>query len=182
MQANEKVCQSQCDALVSCSQPLAVPTRGRKLWWYIKSLGLRETLGIIRFRMRCAGQARLQRTRHPSQAPAGDGLVEAPHFQPGELVRVRSEDDILRTLDRGGRNKGLLWMPIMRKYCGSEFRLYKRVDTILLESTGELRKLKNTVLLEGALCDGLYGCDRACFHFWREAWLQKVNRDSAVTG
>lgn len=46
----------------------------------------------------------------------------------------------------------------------------------MLETNGELRKMKNTVLLEGAMCDGkaFSGCDRSCFHFWREVWLRRV--------
>jgi hypothetical protein len=35
--------------------------------------------------------------------------------------------------------------------------------------------MKNTVLLDGAICDGWGGkCDRSCFFFWREAWLRRV--------
>jgi hypothetical protein len=44
----------------------------------------------------------------------------------------------------------------------------------MLEGSGELRKLQNTVLLEGVMCDGIFGCDRSCFQFWREAWLRRV--------
>lgn len=46
----------------------------------------------------------------------------------------------------------------------------------MLESTGQLRKIKNTVLLEGAICDGSQfgGCDRSCMFFWNEAWLQRI--------
>jgi len=99
---------------------------------------------------------------------------EALKLQPGELVRVRSEKEILASLDRCKQNKGLAWMPIMSQYCGKKLRVYKRVDKIVLESTGEIRKLKNTVLLEGGICEGIYGCDRSCFHFWREAWLERL--------
>jgi hypothetical protein len=93
------------------------------------------------------------------------------------VVRVKSEADILETLDFCGRNKGLAWIPCMSKYCGRECRVYKRVEKIILESTGEIRKAKNTVLLDGVICDGLYGCDRSCFPFWREVWLERVPAD-----
>lgn len=70
----------------------------------------------------------------------------------------------------------------MRQYCGRCLRVYKPVDRIMLESNGELRKMKNTVLLEGAMCDGTEfgGCDRSCFHFWREVWLRRVTQDDAA--
>jgi hypothetical protein len=46
----------------------------------------------------------------------------------------------------------------------------------VLEHTGEFRRMKNTVLLDGVLCDGWGGaCDRSCFFFWREAWLKRVD-------
>jgi hypothetical protein len=99
-------------------------------------------------------------------------------LQPGEWVRVKSEQEIIATLDNCSQNKGLAWMPIMSLYCGKKLRVYKRVDKIVLESTGEIRKLKNTVLLEGGICDGIYGCDRSCFHFWREAWLDRIEDDN----
>jgi len=102
---------------------------------------------------------------------------EVLNLQLGELVEVKSEEEILATLDENRKNKGLLWMAGMRRFCGKRFRVYKRLERILLESTEEYRELKNTVLLEGVMCDGkeFYGCDRSCFHYWREAWLSRVN-------
>jgi len=103
---------------------------------------------------------------------------EVLNLQPGEMVEVKSEEEILATLDPQGRQRGLSWMPTMGKFCGKRFRVFKRLDRILLESTGEFRKIKNTVLLEGVLCDGegFYGCSRSCFHYRREVWLKRVHR------
>lgn len=72
----------------------------------------------------------------------------------------------------------------MRKYCGRRLRVYKPVDRIMLETDGQLRKMKNTVLLEGAMCDGVEfgGCDRSCFHFWREVWLRRVGEGDVTDG
>jgi len=97
-------------------------------------------------------------------------------LQPGELVEVKSVKEIMTTLDNNRRNKGLRWMTGMSKYCGKQYRVLRRVERIILESNGELRKMKNTVLLENVMCDGkaFNGCDRSCFHFWREAWLRRM--------
>lgn len=97
-------------------------------------------------------------------------------LKPGELVEVKSESEIRATLDEKARNRGMLWMPNMRKFCGKRYRVYKRLERILLESNGEHRNVKDTVLLEGVLCDGeeWFGCDRSCFHYWKEAWLKRV--------
>ena len=103
---------------------------------------------------------------------------EVLNLPPGELVEVKSEEEIRATLDEDGKCKGLHWMPEMRKFCGGRFRVLKRLERMLLESTEEYRKVKNTVLLEGVICDGQahLDCDRSCFHFWREAWLRRVKK------
>jgi hypothetical protein len=69
-------------------------------------------------------------------------------------------------------------MPEMEKFCGKKFKVFKKVEIIKLESTGEVRKLRSpSVFLEGVYCNGERheGCDRACFHFWREAWLKRID-------
>jgi len=99
------------------------------------------------------------------------------NLQPGEWVQVRSMDEISVTLDENGKFKGLLFMPEMEKFCGKNFKVFKRAEIIKLESTGEVRKLKSpSIFLEGVYCNGERheGCDRACFHFWREAWLKRI--------
>jgi hypothetical protein len=101
---------------------------------------------------------------------------ESLNLQQGEFVQVKSMREIALTLDDRGRHKGLYFMPEMEKFAGKKFRVFKKVETILLESNGELRKIKSpTYFLDGVHCDGKKqgGCDRACFHYWREDWLKK---------
>jgi hypothetical protein len=100
-------------------------------------------------------------------------------LRPGELVEVKSIDEILATLDPNRKYKGLLWMTGMRKFCGKRYRVLKRIENILLETNGDSRKMKNTVILDGVMCDGsdFGSCDRSCFHFWREAWLKRVEEE-----
>lgn len=111
-----------------------------------------------------------------ARAPAHEADQETLALQPGELVEVKSIDEILATLDRDRRHKGLRWMTGMSRHCGRQYRVYRRVQRITLEHSGEQRHMKNTVLLEGVMCDGkdFGGCDRSCFHFWREAWLRRI--------
>jgi len=101
-------------------------------------------------------------------------------LRPGEMVKVKSQEEILKTLDGAGNNRGLGFTPEMWEYCGRKLRVFKRVEKICMESaSGEMRRLKNTVILEGAICNGgSRGCDRAGFLFWREAWLERVNENS----
>lgn len=104
-------------------------------------------------------------------------MDEVLDLQPGELVQVRSLDEIYSTLDGEGKYKGLLFMPEMEDFCEKKYHVFKKVRSITLETDGEVRKLKSpTVFLEGVYCDGKRhnDCDRSCLLFWREAWLKRV--------
>jgi hypothetical protein len=100
------------------------------------------------------------------------------NLQPGDWVQVRPIEEISATLDEEGRYHGLYFMPEMKEFCEGRYKVFKIVEIIKLESTGEVRKLKSpTVSLEGVYCKGERheGCDRACFHFWEEAWLKRID-------
>jgi hypothetical protein len=104
------------------------------------------------------------------------------NLQPEEIVEVRSAKEIFNTLDKDGKLRGLRFTPEMRKFCGKRFKVLKRLNKIIIETTGELRIIKTpTVILEGVFCDGrAHGnCDRMCFCFWREAWLKRVKPENS---
>jgi hypothetical protein len=97
-------------------------------------------------------------------------------LQPGELVQVKSKEEILETLDVRGRNRGLSVTDEMLKYCGGRFRVMKRVNQMVSERAKKIRKISNTVILEGVTCDGSdhLDCPRRCYCLWREIWLKRV--------
>jgi len=107
---------------------------------------------------------------------AGDFRSESLNLQPGELVRVKSLSQIKQTLDSAGKHQNLLFAPTMRSFCGQVLKVQDRVENIVLEATPRQRKIKDTVLLEGATCDGICHrlCPRQSFLFWRECWLERV--------
>jgi hypothetical protein len=110
----------------------------------------------------------------PSGGPpaAGTPRPEDLNLQPGEWVEVRSLEEIRALLDDRHRTSGLVFMDHMTSDCGKRFRVLKKVERIRLETTGQMRRLRApTVFLEGSVCDV---CDRACYCFWREAWLKRV--------
>jgi len=98
------------------------------------------------------------------------------NLQLGELIEVKSKEEILATLDAKGRNRGLGFSAEMLKYSGKRYRVLRRVDTAINEETGRLRQINNTVILEGVTCDGTAhgGCKRNCYCLWREIWLKRV--------
>ncbi len=100
----------------------------------------------------------------------------------GDLVEVRSKEEILRTLDKSGCMEGLPFSPQMFGYCGQRFHVYKRAhktcDTIA-GSGG--RHLEGGVHLD-LRCDGKAygGCQAGCLLFWKEAWLKPVAADASL--
>jgi hypothetical protein len=99
------------------------------------------------------------------------------NLQPGELVRVRGREEIQATLDHLGRNRGMVFLPDMVRFCGGTYRVARRVEKAVLEWSGEMRPFGNTVALEDVTCSGiaLGCCGRQCYHLWREAWLERVD-------
>ena len=95
----------------------------------------------------------------------------------GDWVRVRSREEIQTTLDRWNQLKGCAFMEEMWPYCGSTYRIFKQVERFMDERDYLVKRCKGIVLLEGVMCKGTkdFGsCDRSCFYFWREEWLEKL--------
>ncbi len=114
--------------------------------------------------------------------PATDVAPAAEGLQPGDWVRIKSREEIEVTLNRWNQVKGCSLMEEMWPYCGTTRRVMKRVERFLDERTYKMRKARGIVLLEGVICQGTtdFGhCDRSCFFFWREEWLEKIDGPTA---
>jgi len=102
-----------------------------------------------------------------------DAVLE---LEAGELVEVKTLQEIMTTLDGKGRYKGLVFTPEMAQHCGKQYRVFKRLELMFDEYHKSQRRVKNTVLLENVVCQGAgLGCHRSCFLYWREAWLRRVS-------
>jgi hypothetical protein len=99
---------------------------------------------------------------------------------PGELVRVKSYKEILKTLTEDGSNRGMKFDAELVPYCGRIFRVKAQVERFVDETTGRMRTLKTpAVILEGVVCHSKYSgqrifCPREIYSWWREAWLERV--------
>ncbi len=124
----------------------------------------------------------VQEKRHRSRYPFIEGTAEKPpltllNLQPGELVEVRRKEEIMGTLDKTQKNRGLWFDSEMLPYCGGIYRVLRRVHTIIDEKTGKLINMKNPcIMLEGVVCKSDYHrlCPRAIYPYWREAWLKRA--------
>ncbi|MFZ2322538.1 MAG: hypothetical protein WAV89_02455 [Ignavibacteriaceae bacterium] len=102
---------------------------------------------------------------------------ETLNLKPGDLVEVKQLKEIITTLDKYGKNKGLEFSPDMKQFCGKQFKVRNRLDKMIIERSGRMRNVKNTVILEGVICNCFYafgGCPRKEFQYWREIWLRRV--------
>lgn len=123
----------------------------------------------------------LRAARRPTFPRSVGRLTRTPRLdlglQPGELVEVKSHQEILATLDARGHNRGLSFDAEMVPYCGGRFRVLRRVERLVDEKTGELRLLPGVCLiLDEVVCRGHYHrlCPRAIYPYWREIWLRRV--------
>jgi len=108
--------------------------------------------------------------------------VPAPlDLQEGERVRVKSLEQIGATLDGEGRCEGLGFMPNQAAFCGREFLVRQRIDRFFDERTRRMLRTRRIVILDDVYCRPALdlgvdyaGCQRSCFLFWKEAWLERI--------
>ena len=175
------VCQAT--ELVRASEPLP--------WWdarqYLRDLWS-GNVGLPSFVATMARAAfnAVQRFRGGRQFPSVEARCEGQtptgrlDLRPGELVRIRSKEEIFATLNQQGRNRGLYFDVEMLPFCGRTAIVRARIDRIINEKTGEMLHFSNPcIMLEGATCSGCLSrerlfCPRSIYSYWREIWLERV--------
>jgi hypothetical protein len=97
---------------------------------------------------------------------------------PGELVQIKTVDEIKATLDANQKNRGLYFDQEMLPFCMQTFRVRARVNQIIEEPTGKMIKIPgDCIMVEGTACTGKYhmSCPRTILPYWREIWLRRVD-------
>jgi hypothetical protein len=115
------------------------------------------------------------RSKGKEETPAAPAPVYT--LKAGDVVRVRSREEIEATLDPFKELKGCAFLEYMWQYCGTTQHVLQPVERFLDERDYKVKKARGIILLEGSICRGtpVFGrCDRACHLFWREEWLEKV--------
>jgi hypothetical protein len=121
---------------------------------------------------------------YPFVKPTGTGERIAPvPLQPGDLVEVRSKEEIMATLGPDQRNNKMWFDAEMLPYIGQRARVVRKVTKILNENTGRMIKLADCYILENMICLGLYHrfCQRAITPYWRSSWLRKIDEPATAT-
>jgi hypothetical protein len=102
---------------------------------------------------------------------------ETLDLQLGELVEVKSREEVFATLDQTGHNRGLRFDIEMLRYCGKRARVQRRVNRLIDEKTGKMVHIKgDCIVLDGFVCaaDFHQSCPRGIEEYWREIWLRRV--------
>jgi hypothetical protein len=140
-------------------------------------------IGGYRFLTGCYD--RVQRLTGGCPYPYKEGtLTTTPtatlNLRAGELVRIKDQDEILKTVNKQNRNRGLTFDPEMVPYCGGEYRVLQRIERIINERTGKMIYFTAPpVMLEGVFCksqfsEGKLFCPRSIYSYWREIWLTRA--------
>jgi hypothetical protein len=116
---------------------------------------------------------------HTDSKPEKTTERASSRIKPGDMIRVRSLEEIRSTLDSDGKyNGGILFIDEMAQHCGNKYRVLKRVRKIFDSDVWRMKKSEEIVILEGVFCHGYRTyeeCDRSCPFFWKDIWLEKVS-------
>ena len=101
------------------------------------------------FRAGCAGAS--------SRVGGGPNPTASSTSKPGELVRIKSKEEILATLDENLLNRGMGFDEEMSRFCGQIATVQSRVERCIDEKTGRMLTMKNPcIILENIFCAGRY--------------------------
>ncbi len=177
----------RCQATELCKASRLLP------WWeptqYLRDLFMNKmSLGAVLRSIAIAGYSKLHKlaTGRPYPDVAGKlkkTPTESLDLQSGEWVVVKSKEEILATLDTRGRNRGLTFDSEMLPYCGKRFRVLRRVERLIEETTGRMIEPAGvSIILESVVCLAQYrrSCPRSIFPYWREIWLRRAEPGEIV--
>ena len=119
--------------------------------------------------------------RTPGHLPEGSPTPTASlNLQPGEWVRVKPQEEILKTVTYDNRNRGMFWDAELVPYCGGTYRVLRSVTKLIDEKTARMIEMKTPcIILDSVVCQARYSdcrmlCPKSMYPYWREIWLERV--------
>jgi hypothetical protein len=168
------------------------PMRQRDVRQYLKDLtsGNVSLWTMVRYMLLAIYNTFVKKLGRGRIIPSVAGLArsntpsEVLGLQPGELVEVKSADEIMKTLNAKGFNRGMAFDVEMLPFCGKRYRVKQRVDRLIDERSGVMMTMKSPgIILENTACMGHFHpprlfCPRGIYPFWREIWLKRVENNT----
>lgn len=183
----EPTFRCQATELLRASEPVG--------WWSVRSLSHEFTGGnvglwkFMRVMTRIVVEEVARRVGLLSRMPfKAKHLTDQPTLdtapprglRAGELVQIRSKQEIRETVTSSGKNRGLWFDREMLPYCGHTARVKTKVERFIDEGSGRLVELASdcyildNVVCESSRSEGRWFCPRAIYPWWRECWLQPL--------
>lgn len=102
---------------------------------------------------------------------------EQSKFHENQIIKIKTKEDIIITLDKDNKLDGLFFMNQMLNYCGQEHKIWKIVKHIYMDKM--ISPTAPLYILHDLRCDGIsesfnHRCDRTCNLIWHESWLEKI--------
>lgn len=185
--------QCQTQAMADSTEPLSIMDRSRlrrlKLRHYVVE-NIKKVIADPMFLLRKLESKFSDPNPGRSTCCAVDGVsadqpgsILSLGLKGGERIRVKSLEEIKKTLNHEGRCEGLGFMDVvMAKYCGNIYTVRKQIGLFFDERNWRMQKLRRVVILDEVFCElpahnndiDWAGCDRTCYLFWKEAWLERL--------
>lgn len=177
------VLSCQFTQLHACSTEYGPWSLGRDLIpWLSGNYSAKAWLVAVLTRVFNGVQKRRGGIGFPPMPPMGEHLTrDATALAVGERVAVLPLEEIARTLNSQGKNKGLWFDVEMVKHCGREYRVSARVQKIIDDATGEMRTMKTPCIVLDTVDSTGEGLHFNAQHdpiFWRESWLRRTEARS----
>ena len=116
----------------------------------------------------------------PNGHPTPTGTL---NLASGEWVRVKSHEEIRKTITERNFNRGMKFDVEMVPFCDRIFKVDRNVERLIDERTGRMVVMKSPcIVLEGVVCKAEYSdrklfCPREIPPYFREIWLERVSPD-----
>jgi len=114
--------------------------------------------------------------------PVGDPTpTETLNLASGDLVQVKSHEEIRRTTTEQNFNRGMRFDVEMVPFCGRTFKVDRKVERLIDERTGKMLVMKSPcIVLDGVVCGAEYSdrrlfCPRQIPPYFREIWLRRAS-------
>ena len=140
------MCQIETNDEMACEDPV-----GLRIERFCRT-ALRK-VGVVSL-MRTVRRYRVRRMLRVQQVEGNPTSHSSLGLGAGDVVRIRSKEEIMKTLDEDDKLGGCLFMEEMWQYCGSQHEVFRRMEYFFDEAGCVMRKARNIVLLEDLRCSG----------------------------
>ena len=116
------------------------------------------------------------------QSSMPDSTTATQRFNDGQWIKVKSAEEILKTLDGTGTTAGLPMMPEMLAMCGRSFRVRVANKACVNADSVFIGGLSDTYVLQtDRRCDGSGhgGCQMGCKFYWHATWLEPSEKPAS---